>query len=331
MIEINVQNNQIYFGERFRLAFMRTLRIPDDGKTYPLPPGLEPFPVFRVKDYSPRLPGSWIQQGGVFIPMFQREAMWLAFFAEPWKPNAVQVAVGGINAISGAGWDGRLHADPQDYLVCPDQPWLDGINAGPGMVRQFVAMPLGMGYSIEAQVSSREEQGGIQVKVFEPRPGIFPDEPPEIEDTFGGEGTLPVSPAAAPGGVEMGIAAGGRMEQKIYPDPHGLGTWDEENSATLHVHILNSLQFSRVTGCPPPESPVTAQVYTHFGFPWFSLYDDEMGDLSAPETLTRVQSIAELDQQHGELESSDIPLEIDPLQIHGIHYKKSQKDQGKQP
>ena len=41
----------------------------------------------------------------------------------------------------------------QNYLAIPKQPWLDGINAGDGYVRQFVAMPLGKGYTIEAQVN----------------------------------------------------------------------------------------------------------------------------------------------------------------------------------
>ena len=30
------------------VTFQRTLRIPDDGKTYPLPPGLGAFPVRRL-------------------------------------------------------------------------------------------------------------------------------------------------------------------------------------------------------------------------------------------------------------------------------------------
>lgn len=35
-------------------------------------------------------------------------------------------------------------------MVSPEQPWLDGIADGDGTVRQFVAMPLGSGYSVEA-------------------------------------------------------------------------------------------------------------------------------------------------------------------------------------
>lgn len=40
----------------------------------------------------------------------------------------------------------------QDYVVVPKQPWLDGIATSPGIVKQFVAVPYGSGYSIERQV-----------------------------------------------------------------------------------------------------------------------------------------------------------------------------------
>jgi len=40
----------------------------------------------------------------------------------------------------------------QDYIIVPEQPWVDGIATGPGIVKQFVAVPYGSGYSIEHQV-----------------------------------------------------------------------------------------------------------------------------------------------------------------------------------
>ena len=46
----------------------------------------------------------------------------------------------------------------------PDQPWLDGINAGDGFIRQFVAVPLGLGATVEAQVTGDEVHGGVQLR-----------------------------------------------------------------------------------------------------------------------------------------------------------------------
>jgi hypothetical protein len=53
----------------------------------------------------------------------------------------------------------------QDYIVVPDQPWLDGIVVESGQVRQFVAMPVGTGHSVEAQTTGEETTAGIQFEV----------------------------------------------------------------------------------------------------------------------------------------------------------------------
>ena len=81
MLPVTVRNNTLHFGDGLSMTFQRTLRIPDDGKNYPLPPGLGAFPILKVADYKDRLPKDWIEHGGVFIPMYQREALWISFHA----------------------------------------------------------------------------------------------------------------------------------------------------------------------------------------------------------------------------------------------------------
>ena len=46
------------------MRFQRTLRIPDDEKDYPLPPGLGEFPLRHLDDYARRLPGEYLVQRG---------------------------------------------------------------------------------------------------------------------------------------------------------------------------------------------------------------------------------------------------------------------------
>ena len=116
-MKVTVEQSEIGFGKSLSISFQRTLRIPDDGRMYPLPPGLGKFPIHRVDDYSARAPRDWEREGGVFIPMYQREALWVAFGGERPKPHAVKIGVGKINVISGEPWDNALHDDPQDYLV----------------------------------------------------------------------------------------------------------------------------------------------------------------------------------------------------------------------
>jgi hypothetical protein len=288
-------------GTGLALTFQRTLRIPDDGKSYPLPPGLGAFPIRRVLDYQDRVPPGWVKTSGVFIPMYQREAMWVSFASRPWRPNAVKIAAGKINAVSGKPWDqslarpepGRGGREPaQDYLTVPPQPWLDGFNTGEGTIRQFVAMPLGMGYTVEGQVTGKEEHGGLQIIVYEPKPGRFPDHPPRpvvtrnITAAGGGfgappgfgpsPGAMPMAPApgAAPSrakGASMGLGAGGTMTQKIYPDPHGIETWDESVYGRVFVHIVNSVLWTEITGEPPPPTPGSPQSNTQGGKPGYKL------------------------------------------------------------
>jgi hypothetical protein len=312
MLQVTVRDNRLHFGDGFSIVFERTLRIPDDGKTYPLPPGLGAFPILKVADYADKLPEDWKAHGGVFIPMYQREAMWLRFNARHWKPNAAKIAIGKVNAVSGKAWDQSLKQEEKDYLVCPPQPWLDGINAGEDMIRQFVAMPLGMGYTVEAQVTGKEEFGGVQIIVYEPKPGRFPDEPPYREEGIPRYAMASAAPAAmTKSGAEMGLGAGGKMRQKIYPDPHGIDTWDQDNYGRVYVHIVNSMMFREITGKEPPATPVTAKTYAQYKLPWFDLYDDHMDDIQAPEALEKVKSVKEMDEQKGfEPQQDDSPVNV---------------------
>jgi hypothetical protein len=147
-----------------QITFQRTLRIPDDGKMYPLPAGFGRFPLRAVDDFAATAPPSWLKRGGVVMPMYQSEALWIDFSSS--YPFAVKVAAGKINAVSGEPWSPDLQQEPQNYLVLPDQPWLDGFAVGEGVIRQFVAMPLGAGYSVEEQLTGQAVTGGIQLQAY---------------------------------------------------------------------------------------------------------------------------------------------------------------------
>ncbi len=170
--------DQIIVGRDTRLSFHRTLRVPDNAKNYPLPAGFGCLPILRVADYAGRVPKKWLDKGGFFIPLYQREALFLYFGGAVWRPSIAKVCVGNINAVTGQPYTPLLKASQQDYVLIPEQKWLDGINSGDGVVRQFVAMPLGQGYTIEAQLTDEEVVGGIQICVYEPRKGRFPDRDP---------------------------------------------------------------------------------------------------------------------------------------------------------
>ena len=307
METITLKEDRIHVGERFSFTLQRTLRLPDDGKSYPLPPGLGSFPINRVSDFEDKVPPQWRERGGFFIPLYQREALWLEFDGAWWKPNAVKVSVGGINAVSGETWNEELRSDPQNYIVCPGQPWLDGINIGEGQIRQFVATPLGLGDTIEEQLTGSDRWGGLQLQVFEPRPGRFPDQPPAP-----GPVVFEMAEEAVAG--DMGIGAGGLMDQKIYPDSYGLETWDQQSCSAVFIHIVNSERYLAITGREPPSTPVSAQLYTNMNLPWFKLYDEDRTDVPASERLKTVKALKERESERG-IEDDSGSLEVDPDQV----------------
>src|SRR5262245_6489745 len=243
MIELNHDRLVFSFADvhpsaALTIEFQRTLRIPDDDKTYPLPPGLGVFPLRHVDDHAQTAPAAWLEHGGVMMPMFQSEALWLRF--EPRfdqeryaaYPCAIKVATGKIDAVTGKNWSNGLHRGPQDYMVASRQPWLDGYCVEKGTIRQFVAMPLGEGYSAEEQITGQAEHGGIQIVVYPMKRDVFERRFPKQDARYMGEsralfgsGTVTCAPAAA-----MGLAPGGRMKQEIYRDPFDFDDWDTAHS-----------------------------------------------------------------------------------------------------
>ena len=69
MLETVIEKNAIRIGPRCYISFQRTLRIPDDGRVYPLPPGLGAFQIQKVDDFKDSLPDQWQKDDAAFITM----------------------------------------------------------------------------------------------------------------------------------------------------------------------------------------------------------------------------------------------------------------------
>ena len=203
--------HDVHADARFRLSFQRTLRIPDDNRSYPLPPGLGNFPLYRVDDHAARLPPSWREHGGVFLPIAQSEAMWLSFSGS--YPMALRIASGKIDAVTGKPWSDGLTEEPQNYVVVPEQPWLDGFCVAKGAIRQFVAMPLGTGYTAEEQLTGEAVHGGLQVGVHPMKRDAYLEyRSSSVFENLGVCYSAPPPPADK-SSREMGLAPGGLMKQ----------------------------------------------------------------------------------------------------------------------
>lgn len=319
MIVLEAKQLAFHFPEvhpqaKLTIELQRTLRIPDDGRDYPLPPGLGRFPIEHVDDHARRLPASWVRRGGVIAPMYQSEALWLNFRTKHIRdqaayPFAIQVATGKVNAVTGDAWGAGLNRRPQDYVVAPEQPWLDGYSVGEGVVRQFVAMPLGKGYTAEEQLTGAAEFGGIQVRAFPMKRDVFERRFPVQQSKFRAMSidclTVDMAVPAAGG---MGIAPGGKIRQQVFDDPYQTSDWDTGHTSRCFIHLLNSQQWRGVTGQDPPHRPPTAKRYNAMGLPWYDFYEERAATTPGNAALASLDSVADHARTIGEQPPDDPPL-----------------------
>ncbi|WP_367319138.1 hypothetical protein [Streptomyces sp. HUAS ZL42] len=338
---VRIDGNTLRLPGGVAVRFVRTLRLPETG-THPLPPGLGEFPVRRVSDFPDTVPEQWRARGGVMLPVYLREAMWLSFSGTT-EPAALQVGVGKVCAVSGKRWSGELSRHPQNYVVLPRQPWLDGINSGKGTVRQFVAVPLGLGATVEGQVTGEEVWGGVQLQSFplndealaewrreEERRRV--EEVRRVKSAGGYGAALPMAAPPAPGAVPapaaaaapagrpraaaaMGLGVGGSMRQEVYNDDRPLKDWAQDAAGRVFVHLVTPPEWRRITGEAPPPSPVDRAAYTRAGLPWYDYYDQDAEDLAPTGTLEGVRPVGDW-----------LGDDLDPWQEPAPHQVKPLKD-----
>jgi hypothetical protein len=240
------------------------------------------------------------------FPMYRSEAMWVGFRSHH-VPTAITMTASGVNVLTGDVVTDidkmQLIADPQNYMVTPPQPWLDGIKHADGKVRQFVAVSFDSGKSLGQQVAGIKDDT-IKM-VFYPskhpdkyeRPRSFMRSMTSMTYSssvmsFESIDNAPVAGAS----MSMGIGAGGEIDQKVYPDPHGINEWDLEKPTKITLRVVNALMWEALTGKKPPYPPPTANNYRYHNYPWFDLYEERMSDIKPSDVLAAIKSVFDGDE-----------------------------------
>lgn len=290
--------------------FQRTLRLPDDGTEHALPPGLGKFPLRHLEDYDLGSNNHLKSRGGLLMPMFQADALWLNFYSIPFDyPVALKIATGKICAVSGEEWVDRLNRDPQDYVVVPNQPWLDGYNVSKGVIRQFVAAPLGEGVTVEEQSAGRSDIGGIQIEAFPMKRQYY------VRSVSARRRFEPRMNMNLQASSIMGLSAGGKMKQKIYEDPHKFEAWDLRRSERCFITIANAAQWMSITGEEPPLSPVSVEQYNIAGLPWFSYFDDDKKAIEGAKAIGKLESFHSKYKKKGDSTWADEKMKSKPTVV----------------
>jgi hypothetical protein len=258
--ETRIQDNHLITAGGLQISFERTLKIPDDGKVYPLPPSLGAFPLYKISDFVETVPEEWRGKRGYFIPMYQSEAMWLNFSG---SMNALIVNTGMINAITGKGISNTLDGEEQNYIVAPSQPWLDGFNAEDGYLRQFIVKPFGYNYTVKEQLSTTNQFDGVNFVIYSAKPGLISEDDEEINYSKFSDCLI----------MDNNVE-GTRLKQNIYPDQYGIDTWDLDSRIEINIYFANSELFETITGKIPPSIPISEEEYHEHGYPWFDGYNE---------------------------------------------------------
>lgn len=287
---------------RVDVTFHRTVRVADGRTPANLPPSLGRATVSRVAQYRANCPEGW-DDAGFFIPLHDTEALWLSF--APAAPSALIIGAGGINAVNGQSLGTKLTEG--GYLVAPPQPWLDGWKGTDGSVYQFVATPYkaGEGLSVGEQILGAESKtGGMGIAVFESLKDLAPVPSPRqgwsmgaYDTGFSYEGmkggasgmTLSASPmrGSITRGAEMGIGKGGKITQKIYPDPYGIDVWKDAPAEVVVVYLIDALGYEEITGISIPK-PASQETY---GGKWYGVADEAQADSGGTPVFDKLKSV----------------------------------------
>jgi len=304
------------------ITFQRTLRVAETGLNG-LPPGLGMFPLRSVESLGDRATAEMIERGGVVMPIYQREAMWLSFHAK--VPVAIQIATGLRCAVTGEKLEKRLRHRKQNYVVGTTQPWLDGFKTESGEVRQFVAARLGDGATVEEQLSDEVPVGGVQIVVWE-----LTDEALErwrdrqsrwMDSSVSSPGICYSIEPFARQSMSMGIGAGGLIQQEIYRSDFAKTDWRPTPSARVWVHLVDANRWTSLTGEAQPSTPVTARTYDEWGLPWFDYFDADRVDVDGSPLLAGVRTVGDV------LGSTDDGAPVHPGSASIVHLGPSRRPQ----
>lgn len=254
LFDVEIQSHAIVLNRRLFVSFQRTRRLAEQQAPHPPPSSLGALPVHRAAEHMGRVPNEWMVPVGVFLPIVPGEAFWVGFRGSGWKPNVIKVAIGGLDAISGATWREGLHDDPQDYVVCPPQLSLDGIHAWGEVVRQFVPVIS----ESETEGSWNTPSGAMRIVVYDPMEGCFGENPPA--------GARP-EPDVLHSVGEVSIQVGSIVAQRILSDPHGVRCWDQTESVSLFAHWVNPQEYRAITGQEPPAPAGESEGYKGYRLP----------------------------------------------------------------
>jgi len=257
---------EVHPEARCSIIFQRTLRVPEDSGSYPVPPGLGRFALESIDDHRDSVPDSWAG-GGAFLPMYQSEALLVIFVG--WYPFAIKVTSGGVNAVTGKKMQDEKYWRPQDYVVFPKRPWMEWFCVGNGRARQFVAMPTGKDFGSARGHGEACPGEDIRITAHPMRADAYGE--------YRARRSALMSDGVGIDGVWNASVPGKNIFQRRgeRDGEFGQGSWELSAESGCSIYPVNTRDYARITGHTPPGKPPTRVEYTEAGLPWYGEYSED--------------------------------------------------------
>ncbi len=129
----------------FSMSIRKTKKVDIDPDAHRLPPDWGAFDEYKVADWH--CPSTW-SNDGYFIPVEEGQPLWIDFRGN--RQCAAILSIQRLNPITGkpANLEDGLKKDPeQNYMVLPNQMWIDGY-VNNGKVYQFVVTTAGKSLAV---------------------------------------------------------------------------------------------------------------------------------------------------------------------------------------
>lgn len=275
------------------IDFERTLRLPDPlDRRRPLPGRAGVFAPLPIDRFADRLPPEIIERGGLIMPMWQADALWLGL----WQWNgfvhyvfALRLAWNDLNVVTGQEAGETIEARPQNYVILDGQEWLDGVG-GPGVrFRQFVAPKPRPGTPLAARLANT-----IRISAH---PLKYENLPPRVrrllETDHMSDYAFHLLRRRFDGLVE-GI---GDVQEIVIDRDYDRAAWHEDIVAECIVTVVDAVTWKEITGEWPPQRPMTESDYGRNHMPWAADYEEP---LITSDQLTRLrpERLLPTDAQH---------------------------------
>lgn len=203
-------------------------------------------PLFHLEEYAGQLPETWVKRGGLLAPVRSGQALRVSLSGN--YPFAIKIATGKVNAVTGEAWTDQLNFEKQDYLISSQQGSLSGFQQPDGSIRPFVVSPMGVGATIEEEVTGAAEFGGIQLIAYPLKAAVFEKKHRPV--LF----SLRWDPDAEKNAREvavkpLGLSASEPVKQEtIKEDQYKPEDWETRQSRRCFIHLLDRDDFMRITG-----------------------------------------------------------------------------------